>query len=237
MFQPTRPRGARPGDGHRLRLAHRFQPTRPRGARQKAGLDPGHELDVSTHAPTRGATGASAGTSMLTPTFQPTRPRGARPNAMPRVCGSRCFNPRAHAGRDAPPGLFFTTSPVSTHAPRGARLARVGRVDAFERVSTHAPTRGATVELAQWLSLLQFQPTRPRGARPVGQDVDRRLVPVSTHAPTRGATLPAPVRLRAGLRFNPRAHAGRDRARDAAHPLASRFNPRAHAGRDRAPRR
>ena len=57
--------------------------------------------------------------------------------------------------------------------------------------------------------MLQFQSTRPRGARHVG-----------------GVT----YSIAAG--FNPRAHAGRDKALLRSCALIRRFNPRAHAGRD-----
>ena len=97
------------------------------------------------------------------------------------------FNPRAHEGRD------------------------IRNVAAMQwlSVSTHAPTRGATV-LSYGPSMdKRFQPTRPRGARQEtmsvrvivvsfnpraheGRDSDRLTCAsywcVSTHAPTRGAT-------------------------------------------------
>jgi len=97
----------------------------------------------------------------------------------------------------------------------------------------------------------QFQPTRPRGARPclfIGTDIFR----VSTHAPTRGATA-THRRHRQRQSFNPRAHEGRDLstakppyiiAFQPTRPRGARlgkskhsrppksFNPRAHEGRD-----
>ncbi len=121
-FQPTRPRGARPDvvcdesgtpscfnprahagrDGIAYRhgpVTSTFQPTRPRGARHGIFCGPHSFIEVSTHAPTRGATagrlfyGQLSGVSTHAPTrgatccgmpfgvstvFQPTRPRGAR---------------------------------------------------------------------------------------------------------------------------------------------------------------
>ncbi len=98
-----------------------FQSTRPRGARRLRPLqvNPGH--NVSIHAPTRGATRTLAASARLV-LFQSTRPRGARPkdgggqggayqfqSTRPRgarrrpglsFARPRCFNPRAHAGRD-----------------------------------------------------------------------------------------------------------------------------------------
>ena len=98
--------------------------------------------------------------------FQPTRPRGAR---LLRCSGRlwwQSFNPRAHEGRDYRRKLGFV----------------------LNRVSTHAPTRGATL-VSIWPTLtFQFQPTRPRGARRLGLFRCLAYVLVSTHAPTRGAT-------------------------------------------------
>ena len=162
-FQSTRPRGARPdhrGRGRHRRLVSIHAPTRgatrsqpclhgaarvsihapTRGATVEPIVVP-YTCVVSIHAPTRGATMATAKLTL----FQSTRPRGARPAACwpwPRF--RRCFNPRAHAGRD--PGAIR-----SAHA---------------RPVSIHAPTRGATStawRITSWRS--GFQSTRPRGAR------------------------------------------------------------------------
>ena len=235
----------------------RFQPTRPRGARPLRDVHHRPGREVSTHAPTRGATWASpsarwptrsfnprahAGrdrrpvctTSQLA-MFQPTRPRGARRAASFRPpTSTNRFNPRAHAGRDLSQAEALLEAPqFQPTRPRGARPSWRRRFLAFDRVSTHAPTRGATCALARL-------PVRAE---------------VSTHAPTRGATPRNRRRCRGCRSFNPRAHAGRDpssiqhpafalwfqptRPRGARHAdpsstyvVRASFNPRAHAGRD-----
>ena len=79
--------------------------------------------DISTHAPTQGATGSDA-FSFMRSSFQLTRPRKAR-----RLCiyhlsvPSWNFNSRAHARRD------------SSRSPYGSHNLKI---------STHAPTQGAT---------------------------------------------------------------------------------------------
>ena len=121
---------------------------------------------VSIHAPTWGAT-------------------VKRP---PITVQGKCFNPRAHVGRDL--ALYVISEPPQCFNPR----AHVGR-DApcvYARttiiVSIHAPTWGAT--MAQYAAELamKFQSTRPRGAR------------LSRRRQRYGAT----------IGFNPRAHVGRD---------------------------
>ncbi len=211
LFQPTRPRGARRDQISYDLVMQLFQPTRPRGARQSAncvtrrttcfnprahaGRDvrgkkaPGRKLEVSTHAPTRGATNATAiriarrQVSTHAPTrgatpptwaskpstwFQPTRPRGARPCA-------RLVQPPPHA--------------VSTHAPTRGATARARRRRAASRSfnpRAHAG-RDSTSKHAR-KRRRRFQPTRPRGARREALGVGRGVTVVSTHAPTRGAT-------------------------------------------------
>src|SRR5690606_27679939 len=77
-------------------------------------------------------------------------------------------------------------------------------------VSTHAPTRGATVNSGGVDQNDLFQPTLPRGERPRS----------SAGSPSsRG--------------FNPRSHAGSDAALGGALARARSFNPRSHAGSDR----
>ena len=164
MFQSTRPRGARRWRCQQQRTPPKFQSTRPRGAR------PGDDnaqlvLCVSIHAPTWGATNQQ-NTTMTDFLFQSTRPRGARPYptiirqffylfqstrprgarrvAVTRQWALRCFNPRAHVGRDPnwDKHIVFEHKFQSTR-PRGARPIMISEV-AQTSVSIHAPTWGAT---------------------------------------------------------------------------------------------
>jgi len=77
-----------------------FQSTRPRGARLLAFVVLTHCNGVSIHAPTWGATGAKAALQNFFIEFQSTRPRGARRNSNYYRTHTKCFNPRAHVGRD-----------------------------------------------------------------------------------------------------------------------------------------
>mgnify|MGYP006982717157 CR=1 FL=1 len=120
-----------------------------------------------------------------------------------------CFNSRAHEGRDAAKPVQIGACFVSIHAPtRGAtqthhividvwsfnsrahegRDVLAGMEMANAIVSIHAPTRGATF------------------ATDVADDIQL----VSIHAPTRGATAETRRRRIGEVRFNSRAHEGRD---------------------------
>ena len=163
-FQSTRPRGARPCIYHSLLLclgfnprAHagrdnrkrsstsrlrRFQSTRPRGARRWDQLS-GLCAPVFQSTRPRGARLAPAAWTVFRSMFQSTRPRGARPQSFVTLAAVGRFNPRAHAGRDS----------------------KTENLSGVNRVSIHAPTRGATPSISFTLLPFWFQSTRPRGAR------------------------------------------------------------------------
>ena len=147
-FQLTRPRGARRASDFVNKPPWSFQLTRPRGARPHQPPPRRFVVNVSTHAPARGATNKVTAHRILRVQFQLTRPRGARP-------------PR--------PAVRQPLAQVSTHAPaRGATWRRHGATRKRVRVSTHAPARGATHSAASTCSCAaMFQLTRPRGARPL----------------------------------------------------------------------
>jgi len=61
-------------------------------------------------------------------------------------------------------------------------------------VSIHAPTRGATYRVKVFGVAMEFQSTRPRGARRSPYCLHLSSLVVSIHAPTRGATMRASQR-------------------------------------------
>jgi len=184
MFQSTRPRGARPmgredlhgascfnprargGRDHTVcntRYFSSFQSTRPRGARH-AGYFHLKRSQVSIHAPAGGAT------------HNDQQPKS-----------SRRFNPRARGGRDALYVQTWWQKWFQSTRPRGARPAD-NRESIRVCVSIHAPAGGATITVGQLndlasfnprarggrdplnkdtLPIIEFQSTRPRGARHV----------------------------------------------------------------------
>ena len=142
-----------------------FQSTRPRGARRFDKVMRYLVISVSIHAPTWGATTWHNWDQFITQMFQSTRPRGARLAVLTRITKLRCFNPRAHVGRDL-------RSWVENHSGRSFNpRAHVGRDPARVRgwplssVSIHAPTWGATSRVQDITAEVLFQSTRPRGAR------------------------------------------------------------------------
>ena len=168
MFQSTLPRGERPDSRTISAMAREFQSTLPRGERLFLVLVCSAQLQVSIHAPTRGATD-----------LQPAEERQADR-----------FNPRSHEGSDAynqRDQIYFR---VSIHAPtRGATTEAQNKYnDAL--VSIHAPTRGATLVTIQLHnSTRSFNPRSHEGSDMV-MNIPKTNWTVSIHAPTRGATVP-----------------------------------------------
>ena len=121
QFQSTRPRGARPVTSILMISRIMFQSTRPRGARRgdKAG-EQGAE-QVSIHAPTGGATGRWALVFKRRKCFNP-RAHGGRDLSLPAGhLQQGCFNPRAHGGRDNIACSSFGMLRFQSTRPRGAR--------------------------------------------------------------------------------------------------------------------
>ena len=233
-----------------------FQSTRPGGARLAVFSRGCRTINVSIHAPRRGATFYP---SMSSPTFCVSihaPRRGATFGDFPKSRNNTSFNPRAPAGRDF---LIVprqdTTYQFQSTRPGGARHSLLFHVKIPHIVSIHAPRRGATSSLSKFLAtFFMFQSTRPGGARleflvsrTSGDDVSihapRRgatygiggiidLFIVSIHAPRRGATvLPDWIKGQSPVSI----HAPRRGATSTnAGPrwVTSSFNPRAPAGRD-----
>ena len=206
-FQFTRPRGARHLWGRTPAPAQKFQFTRPRGARRHGDIVVCDADAVSIHAPTGGATRERA-----------------------RAGPDRCFNSRAHGGRDGRGAdVQIPDREFQFTRPRGARHDAVvlGRARA---VSIHAPTGGATATAKDFNETSQFQFTRPRGAR---LRADSRGDPreVSIHAPTGGATSASgPDGFVVAFQFT-RPRGARPRKTEMKISYIS-FNSRAHGGRD-----
>ena len=167
----------------------RFQSTRPHGARRagrllgqgpvgfnpraRTGRDLGEHaaalaLEVSIHAPARGATFWQHAPALAREVSIHAPPRGATNDGLESTYSA----------------LFQSTR------PHGARPHAQGLAHAAAAVSIHAPARGATVMRPRFAPKRLFQSTRPHGARRGPHRGGRRRDLVSIHAPARGATRP-----------------------------------------------
>ena len=126
-------------------------------------------LDISIHAPTRGATWRRFYTAMRCFQFQSTHPYGVR------------HMPAHPQGSDS---LF-----QSTH-PHGVRRYRTGDFTYLSILFQSTHPHGVRQKLRRAdKSLYKFQSTHPHGVRlhHITRDIRTRFI--SIHAPTRGATM------------------------------------------------
>ena len=78
------------------------------------------------------------------------------------------------------------------------------------KISIHAPTWGATIDLKHFLCCQLFQSTHPRGVRHFKIGFRFHTHKISIHAPTWGATGGFCPPLLSFIHFNPRTHVGCD---------------------------
>ena len=124
-------------------------------------------IDISTHAPLRGAT--------IVPL------KDLRPNPISTHAPLR--------GATAPGERALHTEPISTHAPLRGATAFFDFHDTVIRISTHAPLRGATFPIHKSVSFhQQFLLTHPCEVRLYIHCQELVEIKISTHAPLRGAT-------------------------------------------------
>ena len=99
------------------------------------------------------------------------------------------FNPRSHEGSDRFHNPHYPCERVSIHAPTKGATVLHSDLSCYIFVSIHAPTKGATADC-------------------MGRDV---YIYVSIHAPTKGATRTGKVLILLSACFNPRSPEGSDR--------------------------
>ena len=191
-----------------IQSVNSFNP-RPRTGSDRAPATPNHWLDVSIHAPARGATiGSPALQSPLEVSIHAPA-RGATYGRRGFVCALR-----------------FQSTP-----PHGERPAsRLGYLSsgAFQSTPPHGERHGFG---SSYPSAAVFQSTPPHGERQGIRQAIGKLMQVSIHAPARGATLPYHLRDPDGKFQSTPPHGERHTPPS---EIASRacFNPRPRTGSD-----
>ena len=100
-------------------------------------------VEVSIHAPTKGATDSD----------------------LKRLQSEDGFNPRSHEGSDENIVYELIGDVVSIHAPTKGATSILQYSGGLCCVSIHAPTKGATIPDLSFLQLVKFQSTLPRRVR------------------------------------------------------------------------
>ena len=193
MFQSTHPRGVRHTDDANLRIYLDVSIHAPtRGATYEYHRYLG-KCKVSIHAPTRGATLLIyfSGCNFKVSIHAPTRGATSWTVANTSRSGFQSTHPRGvRRGIGYVPRYYDWFQ--STH-PRGVRrialvIQRVNKI-----VSIHAPTRGATDWRSSLWRAVSFNPRTHEGCD-FPKYRSNHTILVSIHAPTRGATRVSPAR-------------------------------------------
>ena len=147
-------------------------------------------MDISIHAPTRGATYTGANYDEFQTIFQSTLPQGERPISGASGGTVQLFQSTLPQGeRRLLDSIVEGGFIISIHAPtRGATSEIVNCRCSIRYISIHAPTRGATVLSCSFDGVHEFQSTLPQGERRLIFLRSVSATKISIHAPTRGAT-------------------------------------------------
>ena len=142
------------------------------------------------------------------------------------------FNPRTHTGCDVVSDELEQVEKVSIHAPTRGATHPSHIPYRFHIVSIHAPTRGATArQLWNTRTASRFNPRTHTGC-------DTTFFPTVVSVGSFQSTHPHGVRLEsktiqiAEQCFNPRTHTGCDAINITFNPCENSFNPRTHTGCD-----
>ena len=167
-------------------------------------------------------------------TFQSTHPHGVRLNRfIYRGQNIMCFNPRTRTGCDR------DTSGTNTRMISFNPRTRTGCDKELwykcktNKVSIHAPARGATtgVYLKKPIHIC-FNPRTRTGCDRKEQMNKEVVLIVSIHAPARGATENNRIKMCIYICFNPRTRTGCDRNQTETTKECISFNPRTRTGCD-----
>ena len=145
IFQSTLPRGER-----RCRSCYShnqeiyFNPRSHEGSDDLLSDAPIALIEISIHAPTRGATHAILFCFCNLSYFNPRSHEGSDICCTKSYNTTRYFNPRSHEGSDSKASFTDRFLIISIHAPtRGATICS-STLCCVGSISIHAPTRGAT---------------------------------------------------------------------------------------------
>ena len=121
LFQSTLPQGERLPKASGIPRTWEFQSTLPQGERHILGKIFCVTIQISIHAPTRGAT-TSEHLRRLYERFQSTLPQGERRHSIYKKTGYGDFNPRSHKGSDNADDINATNKVVfQSTLPQGER--------------------------------------------------------------------------------------------------------------------
>ena len=229
-----------------------FNPRTTQGATRQ-GRAPRYRQRVSIHAPTRGATCIGLLWLRCCRCFNPRTHTGcdfSRFDDIEPISTFQSTHPHGvRLSASCRPLRLFPFQSTHPHGVRREHLDRVRRTFGFQsthphgvrhdfkdgylsnRVSIHAPTRGATRRKIAIQQTIRFQSTHPHGVR-LCESAIRTIVRCFNPRTHTGCDIHNLVRFRISRRFNPRTHTGCDTKRVEPSAQVTCFNPRTHTGCD-----
>ena len=160
----------------------------PRGATHEPE-EPQDANSISIHAPPRGATRSGCACSVVGGIFQFTPLREGRRTKRNGRDSPIHFNSRPSARGDGNrPKQYSSGQRISIHAPPRGATHEASLMLANSFISIHAPPRGATTRPADGSRFAPYFNSRPSARGDQGIQLVRRGYDISIHAPPRGAT-------------------------------------------------
>ena len=171
-----------------------FQFTPLREGRPDDRNVPAERLNISIHAPPRGATFSATGfPSVVRFQFTPLR-EGRQTAPQPHSGRQTDFNSRPSARGDTDKQRRASAATISIHAPPRGATRRKGGDATRHAISIHAPPRGATKQRRARAATTTHFNSRPSARGDISEQKERMVHHISIHAPPRGATNPPPPR-------------------------------------------
>ena len=167
-------------------------------------------MNISIHAPTRGATRWTSLLCRFMGDFNPRSHKGSDGGWLHALNNLIHFNPRSHKGSDQDMEKCDYQCKISIHAPTRGATTSVAGIPEVEGISIHAPTRGATKRMYKSCHLQEISIHAPTRGATHPQLITFPEVRISIHAPTRGATVTLEDYAVELNDFNPRSHKGSD---------------------------
>ena len=185
-----------------------FQSTLPREERQIYGNDLLFYLNISIHAPTRGATFPCLPIFRPHDIFQSTLPREERRYSSMTLIASSAISIHAptRGATSLSHGRLHPVPPFQSTLPREERPGSAACLISSVYFNPRSHERSDQDRQILFGQLYEFQSTLPREERHLVANVCLNTCIISIHAPTRGATLLFLCQCRSRMNFNPRSH-------------------------------
>ena len=169
-------------------------------------------IDISIHAPIKGATCRKTQRNWLLEHFNPRTHKGCDKITPYQLRHYFDFNPRTHKGCDLyPANGYCHIITISIHAPiKGATCRKTQRNWLLEHFNPRTHKGCDKITPYQLRHYFDFNPRTHKGCDLYPANGYCHIITISIHAPIKGATVYYGFRSWCSFNFNPRTHKGCD---------------------------